>query len=503
MDPEPKPPEDENNPLLPFILTGQKIKKPEEEAATEDAYKNLLSMAPRFGELGKIAAAEAPRDEAPPTDPSDPGDKPPADPKPEDKPTAKKVAYKRALPTPAPTEPPAAPATPPGDTMRTPQADLPPSDDAADEQDDPYSPEDRSFLQGLTQEERDEAEFWRQAELVDPKTYKGAVSRHLKFLRDHAEKLIELEDGDEPPAENAEYQRWLKKNKPSISAAEARRIDREIIAREAEERVAKKYKSEFEQIKAKQAEAERQRRIQEVALPKVRQGMSAFHETYVEDLSARESMKEAMSFYAEALDSVEATDPTERNKLAFEKFAEEFPVEAETIMEHYTVGFNVANRYLNLRHGVEDVNPNNPVDMSIVDQIHNYEQEFLSNPELKKARIRDGKQFASSADMARMNPEERAKHWTFGPDEIVRFMREEVAQKTEIALKKKVDTFQRWAKKHSTAGNSTGATADNPGEEEALPARPPRPARPSADPAGVTGDESSVSKLFTGAAFRK
>lgn len=116
-------------------------------------------------------------------------------------------------------------------------------------------------LNGLDDDEKNEVSTAAFAEKKYPGKYKGHTQKVLDFIRKHKQVYEEVR-AESPDGEfdenNSKYRGFVKANRPSVTDAERRRLDRERMTEEAvveaEQRLAKKYQrveDEISQLKAR------------------------------------------------------------------------------------------------------------------------------------------------------------------------------------------------------------------------------------------------------------
>jgi len=430
-----------------------KAMEEEEHRKAEEEYRSNRS----FGSLGALDKStpdpdDKPDDDKPDDDKPDddkPDDKPDDDPddKPddEDKKPKKKVSFK---------ETPVDPIVP--SPRETPQPKPEPKEQPKEEptkEEGPLSAEELAYMDTLPDDAKDSVEFFLGAEGVDEK-YKGYAKRQLDYLRQHQEKIDQLEeaDPDTPIEENPRYIAWVNKNKPKVSQREIRRIDREIVINEAEKRASSKSKKELEELRNWRDRKE----FEEKNLPKLQQESMGYSKKLVAEIGEVEGAEEVVNFYNKALE--EHGDPTKATEL----MKEEYPDEAEILMNHHRSGMTMANEFLQLRMGFVAPDPSgNPLHRELSTRILAQES-AMEQPNMKEQRQRDGKMFASVEQMRNMSPEERDRHWTFSDQEILTFLTAEVRHRTQKDLanhKKKVAGYiERYGKKSTSVQESPKLT---------------------------------------------
>lgn len=350
-----------------------------------------------------------------------------------------------------------------------------------------YTDEDKSLLNALPPSAKESVEFWQDAENADPK-YKGYAKRQLDYLRKHKDKVDELrdKDPDTPIEENPQYVTWVKRNKPSITGAEKRRLDREIVINEAKKRLKEEQGKDIEDLRSWKEQQEFERKNG----PELEKRSQQFASNLVNELE--KVADEPMKLFREKLE--ETGDPTK----AGQAMSESFPDEAEIIARNHRAGKTMADELLKLRMGFKKPDlENNEMHKTLAQRIVAQEQAMMK-PNMKSKRQRDGKMFVPASQFAQMDDAQRSKHWTYSDNEILNFLSAETLHRTQRDLenhKKNVDRIlQRYGKSKNSAQNTSKSSSENKEEKPRHEgADSPASSRRSS---GEGKDEGSGSKLI-------
>ena len=288
------------------------------------------------------------------------------------------------------------------------------------------SDDDKDFLKSQPEEAVDSVAFYMDAEWVDP-AYKGAASRQLEYLKKHAEKIRELEEEDPEVdlTESSKYISWVKNNKPQISNRERRRLEQEIITKEAEIRVEQRLESKY---RAEIDESRNWRERQE-KLPKVQQQSQGFAKTMLSTLGAVPEATESMGVFNKVF-----KETGDVNKAA-EAMKTQYPEETEILGTTNRVALALGSELISLKSGVRQLDlQGNRLHQELVNRI-NAREKAMVDPKMKDKRVRGGKSFVRAYDYQRMAPDQRQKHWTFSTEDMLGFIREEATQQVRKRLK--------------------------------------------------------------------
>lgn len=320
------------------------------------------------------------------------------------KPDAPAPAATEAI-APATPAAPAAPATPPAETTPAkpsitkkkplPESPAPtttaPATAPAPVVESGLSADDKTYIDGLTPEQKDEVEI---AQFAETHGHPGKLAATLKYFRD-LDKLIAT-NGDLTP-ESEEYVKFTAENAPKWNSSAKKKVEREMILDQA----TKKAREESQPLIQEQ-----QRKLRELEL-------KSSTDEHVEALVGKMSSTEI------AKDGAPAIDPEVIEYIrehGYDKAAKKFKVEAPIIMG----SINAERVWLGFSNGTLNYNPN--------DQLHNWVIGFLQGEGARmkqlpaKDRIQNGKEFLPLQEYAAefsKNPQEAAaKYYTFNDDMV-------------------------------------------------------------------------------------
>lgn len=334
--------------------------------------------------------------------------------------------------------------------------------------------EDEKFEEGLLEEERDQLELAKYAEKNDPTKYKGYAARVGKFLKEHQTYLEKNPKALEPGSAEADaYQAWLTKNDVKLSSRESRILE---VRREAE-RIAD---SRIKENDGKFAELhdESFRRDEE---PKIKREADVFFNQLAETAIPKELQAAVKEL---GLEKAKAAHPLE-----WRISAEEMTRAAADVEEFKLITTS------NPKTGraLKAYDANNPQHARILGFItaqcdsfkNGYEGETPAN---RAARVRlhtkEGKTFITRDEYFSLKPEQRAGHWTFTKDDIVKLQGLAAAREIEARIARENDVRK--------AEGWTRSTASAPPPKPA-PGAPPAP-RPTPIPSAGAPVEDKLDK---------
>lgn len=290
-------------------------------------------------------------------------------------------------------------------------------------------------LTGLSEDQVEEIELARWAEKNEPDKYQGRSEQLLQGFK-ALEAYVAKRNADGDPVEDPENDRGFKDltaKLPKFSRSEVRRLTEGRILEQAEERAFKRSQGEIEKARL------------EARLARV--------EPAIEGTTAKVS--------AEVESEVKSDDP----------FSEEVVVEAKETATAYVTD------YLRIYHGVQS-----PSESPHYQQLLTFvEQQAATFKAAGKDLERDGRNFATPLELIKMTRDQRAKHWTFGPSEIVPRIKAAVVDSSKRRIQAERERFEKYASKGGYTKSAAAPAAAKPPETKS-----PTPHKPMAPPPGVT-----------------
>ncbi len=239
----------------------------------------------------------------------------------------------------------------------------------------------------LIDEERDQLEMARFAEQKFGEKYKGLGAKTEKFIRENAAK-VEADDFD---PESDEYREWVEKNRPSLSTAEIRMIER--------------------------------KRGEEIAEAKTRKSSDDVLDRTFRMIEEPRVKSEADNYYAKASSEVMPEEVKAVFKESAEKAREQFPFEYEIIEQELARHADAVEEMLALTRVNPDTkrvlrpyDPANPNHVAAFNIVQSVDESFKKTGGADLNR--GGRLFLPRAELARIPVAERGKYWTFTSKEI-------------------------------------------------------------------------------------
>ena len=271
-------------------------------------------------------------------------------------------------------------------------------------------------------EQRDEIELARYAEQVDPKKYKGMANDLQQFYADLDEYVDKNDDPDRTFDENdEEFIKWIQRNKPSLSNAEQRKLERQMIKDQA----ISEAKSEFEK---KQNELE----------DKIRK---------VED---RPKAEKEFTKYESLLDG----DKPEEDELAESIYQQEMDTAKK-----------VGREYLDLFYGLKTFEQEDPLHSWIIDFVTQQSDAFQQHG--GEHLTRDNKAFVPPSEYANADPN---KHWTFTSSDVMEIMGNYFSTRAKDSVKIEEERLNKLGFTRQTKNKSQTKAK----KEEVKPTRTPK-----------------------------
>ena len=259
----------------------------------------------------------------------------------------------------------------------------------------------------------------KKLEEINP-SYAGATDKFLAFKeaeRKYQQKWEEQNPDEEFDPSDSAHAKWYERNEPSIDEDDFEEAKEALIREQAEKAAEEKLRKELEPVKRKQAE---------------------------ESAVAKAAPKIEKTLQAIGRNAAAAIDPKYSDLKDLSKIGEEDPLAAEILTE-------TANRWMPLAQGAtllysgHPADQNNPLFQAVGELVSNLEQQLSSlEPEMQ---VRNGKQFATIAEFAKMSPKEQARHWYVDEDAVVEFVDKRMAFEAKQRYESEVSRLELLAKK--------------------------------------------------------
>lgn len=367
-------------------------------------------------------------------------------------PVAEKPIRKRQRAA-APAEPPPPPPVVPAVEQAAPAAKAPP-------------PADEEWEKSLLDEERDQLEAARFAERRFPEKYKGLGAKVEKFLKEHAAKV----NAPDFQADDPSYQSWLQKNRPTLSQAEIRTIERERLRDELRPEIDERTNQVRDELFRTTHEPQIKRRADDFFAAAVREALPA-----------------------DVLKGL--TDPARGVKWARENYPLEVEI-AENIAKTAADDIEVFARLTTANPATgrpfEPYDKDNEAHRRVIALVKEVCEEYKTATANRPERIRDGKAYATRLEFARLPPEQRAKYWTLSDNEIVAIARAKVKHAATRAIEQERTRIARYTKRPAS---------EAPAAQQDAPPPAPRPSPLTSSNADTS--PSAVDKFVTESLFGK
>jgi hypothetical protein len=357
----------------------------------------------------------------------------------------------------------------------------PPPPPAAAPEPPPADP-DEAYVQGLTDEQREELMEAAVAERLFPDRYRGRRKALINWYRGfdgQVQQLMtsdpnrKLDDSDE------EFQRVVK-TKPSLLPAHSKKVQRTIGEEEAVQRVQQNMNPQLEEIKRRQDEIDYQ--------PKADRLVSQF-QNGVQELV----MSDDKSEVGKALREINATPEPKDGKwvLAGKTFDTEaaaasykadvgkaFKLEQAITQDEVNRASKLTREYLMFDKRLRKFDETNPLHVDLVNFVNQHGEEFARNG--GDLRNRGGRTFLPRVQyvaLARSNPDALAQHWTWDTREIVDLLAYDAKARIENRVKQAIQIAQMHGferPKPGAASQPTATPSPPAAKKEPTSIQPPR-----------------------------
>lgn len=413
--------------------------KPEGEESTKAAVTGSL-----LGALGFMEGEKKPAEDPAPDPAPDPIEDPAPDPEPEPvKLSAKNLKITAVKPSrPAPEPEPAPEPKPAPEPEPAPYPDPEPEPDK---------------LAHLAQNERDTVELLQFGEWKEL-TGKGTSEKLVDYYTRRQgiiEKLVSENEFEEDyrAIEDPQYKKWLRANKPPVDVQSLEKIRTEKLLETAEERALEKFRAENAE-RDKQWDDMMKRQDLEKALPAIEKTVDDFSDQLLADMPE------------------EITTELKAGK-KWDTVAEESPIEAPIVKSVLGEFRDRAEVLASIYAGVTPINPNDPLQASLISFVSTQADLLAKQPEEKTAR--NGKAFVKPQEF---NGDDST--WTFTQADVLTMLRKSAANTAKSRIDKEKKRYESYLKKtHKEAPNPNGGTPPHHSAPQVKPSASGTPAGPS------------------------
>jgi len=333
-----------------------------------------------------------------------------------------------------------------------------------------WEEDEKTFVESQSFEDKEVLEVLRWGESKD-ESLKGSSEEYINFLKKHAQ----YTSSDSFDPDGYEYEEWLKENRPKVDPNRFKKLQRDFIIEEATKRAKNELKEEQKKLKRKVEEVEKK--------PQLEAQLNKFSETLFHHLP----------------EEIQNTLREHGIEEGQKKLVAEYPVHASITHRELVDVENQGRALIEISRGAADYDSNNPVHEALGNKIIEFGKQMLSHPKGDQVLIRDGKRFVPRERFGQLSPEERAKSWTFSPNEILALLGQDMKVKIDRGikqgLKEQEELEQRILAKHGYAKKSAPSASQHaethPSTVKTRSAPVPPPSR------GVTRSSNPLKDFMT------
>ena len=276
--------------------------------------------------------------------------------------------------------------------------------------------EDTSFL---LPEEKEQLKLVKH---IAKKSGKGEDAHLIEFFRkqkEYVEKRMD-EDPDLDLINDTEYQSFVERNRPNVTAADLKDAERELLIEEAEERALKRLKP---QIQKQDIET---RRIK--LKPQV-------------DAAKSQATNKALSMVPEDLaNQLKESSP--------EDVAKSNPYEFNIVNTAVTNASNYASEFLDIAKGMKDFDPRNGTHAELRDWLVKEQDVFINSGQ---TRDQHNRPFMRRERYMQLPPEEAKKYWTWSDEQCVDILFARAKESMDSGLQQHAQAMQAYGQQPSVA----------------------------------------------------
>lgn len=267
-----------------------------------------------------------------------------------------------------------------------PQDAAPASDPAFNQ---PQEDPEEDYIKTLLPEEREIYELARFAD-KNMDGYEGAA-RETKEYFEKSKNYIDKRLKEDPHVDlrnDEEYKTFIARNRPNFTQADAKKVEREMVISEAENRAYNRAGAENQRL---QHELDRMKKAPQVqqTKSKIRQIVpSIMPKEYHEDLKTEEGIK---------------------------KIAQENPFEFQIMDQVATQLQNVSDTFIDITSGTEQYDPSNQVHKKLLEWVNEEQDTFINTGQTQK----EGKLFMRRERYHQLPTDKRAEYYTWTDDDLL------------------------------------------------------------------------------------
>jgi hypothetical protein len=361
---------------------------------------------------------------------------------------------------------------------------------------------DQSYLESLTEAQREEVELAQFAAKTMPEKYGKLPEKTVAYLKkvDEFISTKQKEDPEWDPNQDDSFSEFIEENRPSYQAGDKRKLERTMIASEVRADIEK-------EIQPKLDQASRVSRMQEIK-PELERAIPSYRQEVAQSMASddKSPLKAVMSkavekgLTEEAWKEAKAIDPL-----------------AATIAQSFTEdAVSYGKLYLEMATGVRDqvqykseLSPNHKHNQEALLQAKLWDfidtQESIFNQHGGNLKVIDGRTFLPRREFSALPKAEQAKHWTIGHTDVLNLLRDNAAigakEALEMELKRREsEGFKRNGEKQAPKTETPPASQPPPPSESpkaTVTASPGAGNPPASPPSPVLMPKEQLEKLLT------
>ena len=350
---------------------------------------------------------------------------------------------------------------------------------------------DEEYVKGLTDEQREELIEAEHAEKLFPDRYRGRRKAMIAWYRSFDTQVTDLmrQDPARKLDDSDEEFTKLTGTKPSIMAAHSKKVQRAIGEEQAVSRVQQQYEPELAEIRRRQEEIDYR--------PTAERLVGQFQAGVEELVSARTTSLLQVRRSASSPPSPPRPTASGRSEMPSSprkprlrqlqaQIAESYTLEKTIFEEERGRAANMTREALMFSKGLRSYDPKNQAHRELLDFINTQGREFATKG--GDLRVRDGRMFLPREQyvpLARSNPAEANKYWTWGDRDLVELLAFDAKARMENRISQAEIVAKRMGFQRVRAGVSAAAPK---AAGSAAPRKEPKPINPpKAAPKAVRG----------------
>lgn len=288
----------------------------------------------------------------------------------------------------------------------------------------PTNNADDDYIASLSDDDREELELAKLAEIVLPANYKAQSAKTLEFFKKRDKFKVENPEADD---DSEDFTSFVAENRPKLAETHRRKLEIEKSNANLSIEMERKQQEKIAVLEKKLRDLE--------VKPLVESAVSKFRETI-------------STGTFKAPDGLEKISPDVAKLIAekgYEAAREEFPDEAPFLV----AAENTAKAYLELTNGLAAFNAQNPYHAHVYQFLVEKGNAKLNEPETARTRTakingRDVRQeFVPLQVFNNLTPEQKATRYTFGPEDVLNLIALDAHEQAAVKRKQAVKVAAR------------------------------------------------------------